>query len=113
MDFDRLLDRIISAAPLGVAIYLAKNHAAERQKMLELFDRERTAFRDERRELINRVQAPQLIPQGTRPADRPLEPSRAAAATAQARTAFASVGRAAPPMMPSPNHRPPGDGDDL
>jgi hypothetical protein len=70
MDFDRLLDRIISAAPLGVAIYLAKNHAAERQKMLELLDRDRTAFRDERRELINRVQAPQLIPQGTRPVDR-------------------------------------------
>lgn len=112
MNLDHLLDRAIAAAPLAAMVYLARRHETERTKLLELLDRDRTAFRDERRELINRVQAPHLIPQGTRPLDRP-EPSPAAAVTSEARRAFNRVGHAAP-FMPTPaNGRAPGDSDDM
>lgn len=115
MDLDRLLDRAISAAPLVAMVYLARRQEAERVKLLELLDRDRTAFRDERRELINRVQAPHLIPQGTRPADRRPDPSPAATASAQARAAYNGVGRAAAPAYtPAPaNGTAPGDGDEM
>lgn len=99
-------------------VYLARRQEAERVKLLELLDRDRTGFRDERRELINRVQAPHLIPQGTRPADRRPDPAIATAeeVNARGRAAFASVGRAAPPapFVPSPSRNGlPGDGDEM
>lgn len=113
MNLDHLLDRAIAAAPLAALVYLARRHEAERTKLLELLDRDRTAFRDERRELINRVQAPHLIPHGTRPHDRP-EPSPAAVVTSEARRAFNRVGHAMPLTPPAPNGAAaPGDGDDL
>jgi hypothetical protein len=109
------LDRLLSLAPLALVGFALHRNERERAKLLELLDRDRTAFRDERRELINRVQAPHLIPQGTRPVDRRPEPSPAAAASAQARAAYNGVGRAAAPAYtPAPaNGTAPGDGDDM
>jgi hypothetical protein len=111
------LDRLLSLAPLALVGFALHRNERERAKLLELLDRDRTAFRDERRELINRVLAPHLIPQGTRPLDRRPDASPAAAPTVteQARAAFAGVGRAAAPLVPqtSRNGGLPGDGDDL
>lgn len=104
---DRIIDRLLALAPLGVLVILARQHQVERNKLVELLDRDRQAFRDERRELINRVQAPHMIPTGTRPADPPQPPADAHAgngvtAAERARAAWTAVGRVRPPEPPAP-----------
>lgn len=114
IDSDRLFDRILSLAPLGLVVYALHRHERERMRLLQLVDRDRDAFRDERRELINRVQAPWMVPTGTRPAaPAPAEPMQndARTATARARAAFASVGHVAPPEPEPPIAAPNGAGE--
>lgn len=112
MDLDRLLERILSAAPLAVLLYLARRQESERVRLLEMLNRDREAFRDERRELINRVIAPQLIPTGTRPGAAAAAPRDANGTAAQrTRAARSLVGHAAPPLAPMTE--PPTDDDDV
>jgi hypothetical protein len=108
----RLLDRLVSLAPLGVLVYVLRRLEGERGRLLDALEHDRAAFRDERRELINRIQFPTLAPVATRPASTPPAPGDAGAAAARRRE-WASVGRvdrtAATPDLAGL----PGDGDDL
>lgn len=94
MDADRLLDRVLSAAPLAVLVYLARRHESERARLLRALETDRESFRGERRELLNRLHFPTVMPTGTRPVDR--QPSPLAAAgnspAEKAREAWQQVG---------------------
>lgn len=115
-DLDRILDRVIGLAPLGVLVYLARRHEHERQRLLELLDRDRDAFRNERRELVNRVTHPGILPTGTRapstPSTNGAGPPPVPSPLAEKRAQWARVGMAAPAAPPPPD-APPGDGDDV
>lgn len=67
-----LLDRALSLAPLGVLLYALQRHEAERARMIAVLESDREAFRNERRELMNRVQFPTAMPTATRPIERPI-----------------------------------------
>jgi hypothetical protein len=112
-DAARLLDRLVALAPLGVLVFVLRRLEGERGRLLDALEHDRAAFRDERRELINRIQFPTLAPVATRPASTPPVASGDAAAAAERRRQWASVGRvdrtAATPDLAGL----PGDGDDL
>lgn len=120
---DRILDRVLALGPLAVLAYFIHRGGREQTRLIDLVDRERDAFRNERRELINRIQAPHMIPTATRPAVSPAEQLALARAHAgngvtpaeQARTAYSNVGRAAPASAPpfTPRAAPPTDADDV
>lgn len=102
-----LLDRVAALAPLGVLLYVLRRHESERAKLLETLERDREAFRHERRELFNRVQFPTAMPVASRPTDRPapLRPKRTAGAAAreealaEARNGYSGIGVAEPPDL--------------
>jgi hypothetical protein len=77
-DAARLLDRLVALAPLGVLVFVLRRLEGERGRLLDALEHDRAAFRDERRELINRIQFPTLAPVATRPASTPPAPGDAA-----------------------------------
>lgn len=98
-----LLDRFLTLAPLGVLAYVIRRAETERREYLRQLAADREAFRNERRELINRLQFPTRIPVAsmpTRPDDR--RPNGLTDAES-ARTTWASVGTAAPPNLDLPS----------
>jgi hypothetical protein len=102
---EQLIDRLLALAPLGVLAYVVR-------KLLVALEHDRTAFRDERRELINRVQFPTLAPVATRPpSTRTASPAPDDSAARRRRQAWATVGTAdrLAGAVASPL---PGDGDD-
>lgn len=102
-----LLDRFLALAPLGVLAYVLRRAETERREYLRQLAADREAFRNERRELINRIQFPTRIPVAampTRPDDRRPNGLRPEEET---RAAWASVGTAALPKFDLP-----GDTDD-
>lgn len=111
-DAARLLDRLVALAPLGVLVFVLRRLEGERGRLLDALEHDRAAFRDERRELINRLQFPTLAPVATRPTATPAPvPGQHDAAVAAARRAeWASVGRVDRSGAPAGL---PGDGDDL
>lgn len=103
-----LLDRLIALAPLGVLVYALRRHETTVRDALRAQALEQAEFRNERRELINRVQFPTRMPVAAvpmRPDDRapsglkPLE---------QVRADWGRVGHAAPPVFSAPT-----DADDI
>lgn len=102
---ERIIDRLLAIAPLAVLAYVVRT-------LLAALEHDRAAFRDERRELINRVQFPTLAPVATRPTS-PAAPAPAdQEAAAARRRQWASVGRA-DRLGPDVTAALPGDGDDL
>lgn len=65
-----IVDRLLALAPLGVLAYALHRHERERAGLLKILETDREAFRNERRELINRHQFPTAMPTATRPVDR-------------------------------------------
>lgn len=102
------VDRLLTLAPLGVLVYVLHRLEGERGRLLDALQHDRAAFRDERRELINRIQFPTLAPVATRPAPPAGDAASGDGAAAARRREWASVGRL-PGVMP----RLPGDGDEL
>ena len=76
---------------------LIAEHAATVNDMLRVQHEERSILmsehRSDMRELLNRVQHPQLVPTAT----RPVAPPREQNASEKARAAWGRIGRAAPP----------------
>lgn len=105
---DPLIDRLLSLAPLAVLAYMLRRNEAERSRMLGMLREDRESFRNERRELINRVQFPQRMPTGSAPI--PAQPEQSISRAELARQAASRVGRAAPAMFPAAT--PKGDADE-
>jgi hypothetical protein len=105
---DQLVDRVLSLAPLAVLMYVLRRQDRERHDLLVALDRDRTAFRDERRELLNRVLFPHAMPVATRPARQAPAPTQDDE-LAKRRPMWGGVGTAEPPFLPGL----PGDADDV
>lgn len=64
--FEKIIDRLLALAPLGVLAYLIGRQANERHELLEALERTSAAARDRERELLNRITHPHLMPTGVR-----------------------------------------------
>jgi hypothetical protein len=109
MNLDRLLDRLLALAPLGVLAYVLRRAETERREYLRQLASDREAFRNERRELINRVQFPTRVPIAavpTRPGDRRPKPAE------DARAEWARVGTVALPTLDLPGDSDPAPGEE-
>lgn len=103
-----LLDRLLALAPLGVLAYVIRRNEAERREILHRLAEDRESFRNERRELLNRLQFPTRMPIASMPigpADR--QPNGLTPAE-NARANWSQVGTFTPPVFSLP-----GDGDDV
>lgn len=93
------LGLLIVVIVLGTLIHvLVGLHRAEREADRTYYAGERDEWTSERRELLNRIQHPQLVPTGRRIAQPP-DPG-AAAAHADRLREMASVGRIVPAKSP-------------
>jgi hypothetical protein len=103
MNLDSLLDRLLALAPLGVLVYAIRRAETERREYLRQLAEDREHFRNERRELINRVQFPTRIPVATAPT-RPADRRPNGLTTAEdSRAEWAKVGTVALPQFDLPS----------
>lgn len=105
MDTFPLLDRILALAPLAVLAYVLRRNESERSRLLRALESDRESFRNERRELINRVQFPTRMPVATAPIE-PMRPGDRRPRIPDARRQqWQKVGTAAPAEFALPTDR--------